>query len=67
MRFDDSAKTSEKIQRYGTQGRCTGPGTWEPFPVESPDRIDEVRAEVGLGTMAEYKLRFKNICKEDQR
>ena len=68
MRFQDDGKTkNERIQRYGTQGRCIGPGTWEPFPVESPDRINHIRAEVGLGTMAQYKSRFKGICKKDER
>ena len=67
MRFTDDMDTEKRIQRYGTQGRCTGPGTWEPFPVETPDRIDEIRAEVGLGSMADYKSRFKDICREDQR
>jgi len=67
MRFSDDAATERKLQRYGTQGRCTGPGTWEPFPIEEPDRIDEVRADVGLGTMEAYKSRFKTICTKDQR
>ena len=57
----------KRVQRYATQGRCSGPGAWEPFPVEEPDRIDEIRAEVGLGTLADYKSRFKDICQEDQR
>ena len=67
MRFEASTNIPKRLQRYGTQGRCTGPGTWEPFPVESPERIDDIRAEVGLETMTQYKSRFKNICKEDQR
>ena len=67
VQFGDGEDTPKKLQRYGTQGQCTGPGTWEPFPLETPERIDEIRAEVGLGSMAEYKSRFKNICKEDRR
>lgn len=67
MRFMNGDNLEKRLQRYGTQGRCTGPGTWEPFPVEEPDRIDKVRAEVGLGTIEAYKSRFKNICTEDQR
>lgn len=67
MRWTDGEDLEKRIQRYGTQGRCTGPGTWEPFPIEEPNRIDEVRAEVGLGTMEAYKSRFKTICTEDQR
>jgi len=67
MRMVDGIDIAKRVQRYGTQGRCTGPGTWEPFTVEAPDRIDEIRAEMNLGTMAEYQARFKDICKTDQR
>lgn len=67
IRFSDGVDGIKKLQRYATQGRCSGPGTWEPFPVEHPDKIDSIRAEVGLGTLAEYKTRFKTMCTEDQR
>ncbi|MGB0908273.1 MAG: DUF6624 domain-containing protein [Maricaulaceae bacterium] len=67
MQFEDDKSSNERLQRYGTQGRCTGTGTWEPFPVEAPNRIDEIRAEVGLGTIADYKSRFKGLCKMDER
>jgi hypothetical protein len=55
---------NRSLQRYGTQGRCTGPGTWEPFPVESPDKLDERRQAVGLMPEAEYQILFKDICRE---
>jgi len=67
MRFMDSDGLDERIQRYGTQGRCTGPGTWEPLPMEDPENIDVRRAEVGLGPIAEYKVRFKTLCTKDER
>lgn len=67
MRERDEVAFDKRVQRYGTQGRCTGPATWAPFPVEQPDMIDAVRAEVGLGSMADYKTMFKDMCKEDQR
>ncbi len=51
-----------KLQRYGTQGSCVGPGKWEPIPMEDPAQVDQRRADVGLSTMAEYKALFKNIC-----
>lgn len=40
-------------QRYGTQfvGKDSG---FEPYQLEDPARVDEWRAEVGLGTLAEY-------------
>lgn len=58
--FSDLSK--RKLQRYGTQGACTGPGTWAPIPMEEPDLVDVRRAAVGLGTMAEYVAVFKDIC-----
>ena len=41
-------------QRYGTQGRCTGPGKWTPRRLEDPERVDELRREVGLDKLADY-------------
>jgi hypothetical protein len=52
-----------KLQRYGTQGMCSGPGSWEPLPVENPDKLDERRAAIGLPPMAEYKKLFVTQCK----
>jgi len=43
MRFGDDNPPEDRIQRYGTQGRCTGPGTWEPLPMEDPENIDARR------------------------
>lgn len=54
--------SKRKLQRYGTQGTCTGPGIWEPLPMEEPARIDERRVAVGLESMADYIQRFKDIC-----
>ncbi|MBC8025244.1 MAG: hypothetical protein H7Y89_04585 [Steroidobacteraceae bacterium] len=53
-----------KVQRFGTQGQCSGPGTWDPHPVEDPAKLDERRREVGLEPLAEYQRAFKDICKE---
>lgn len=61
--FDRVAVAAKEPQRYGTQGRCTGPGTWEPWTCEEPERLDERRASVGLGSEAEYIAGFKNICR----
>jgi hypothetical protein len=60
-----SAKDPSKrtLQRYGTQGQCTAPGIWEPFPIEDEANVDLRRAEVGLPPLANYIARFKNICK----
>ena len=40
----------KKKQVYGTQLD----GKFEPQPIEDPDNVDKRRAEMGLGTMAEY-------------
>jgi CubicO group peptidase (beta-lactamase class C family) len=58
-----SDPTKRKPQRYGTQGSCTGPGTWEPLPIEDAFNVDKRRAEVGLPTLQEYIAVFKDICK----
>jgi hypothetical protein len=57
----DEAK--RKLQRFGTQGTCVGPGLWAPLPVENPDSLDQRRASVGLGPEAEYIALFKNVCR----
>lgn len=49
-------------QRYGTQGRCVGPGKWEPWPIEDETHVDDRRKSVGLGSMEEYKKMFLDIC-----
>ncbi len=49
-------------QRYGTQGRCVGPGAWQPWPIEDEIHVDERRKSVGLDSMVEYAKMFKDIC-----
>lgn len=51
-----------QLQRYGTQGACSGPGAWAPLPSEDPAHLDERRASVGLEPEAEYIKRFITIC-----
>lgn len=58
--FSDPSKMVP--QRYGTQGRCVGPETWEPWPIEDEVNVDKRRKSVGLGAMEEYKSMFKTIC-----
>lgn len=54
---------NRRPQRYGTQGECTGPGSWTPHPVEEPDKLEERRRAVGLFPMAEYLKMFQDICR----
>jgi len=59
---DRVATNAHQPQIFGTQGRCVGPGAWEPHPVAAPEGLEARRAEVGLESIAEYKTRFKTIC-----
>lgn len=60
--YDRVASAEGRPQRYGTQGRCVGPGEWQPNTLEDPEKIDEVRASVGLKPLEEYKKAFVDIC-----
>lgn len=57
--WDRVAVNTGNKQRYGTQGKCVGPGAWEPHAVEDPPNLEARRKEVGLQTMDEYKALFK--------
>ena len=60
--FDRVAIAQGRSQRYGTQGRCTGPAAWEPRDLEDPAAIDRIRAEAGLPPLAEYKATVARLC-----
>ena len=64
--YDRVAVNDRRLQRYGTQGFCTGPGKWTPRPIEDPEHVDEKRHAVGLPPMAEYIASFGDLCKEDE-
>ena len=55
---DRVAVNAGRPQTYGTQGRCVGPGDWQPRPLVDPGDLDRRRAEVGLTPIAEYRGRF---------
>jgi hypothetical protein len=61
--FDRIAVHEGRLQLYGTQGRCVGPGKWEPDPIENAELVDERRKAVGLGTMIENKRRLRDSCR----
>ena len=52
-----------KPQVYGTQFRLKDDGTYEPQPIEDPQRVDERRRSVGLVTLAEYAKRIGKSAK----
>lgn len=56
---DRIATADKNPQRYGTQGRCLDSGVWEEWQVEEPAKLDERRASVGLGPIAEYRTRIQ--------
>src|SRR5262249_37713821 len=57
------AVADKRPQRYGTQGRCTGPQQWEPNELESPADVNKLRAEVGLNTLEDYKKDVRRFCR----
>jgi len=60
--WDRIAHSEGRPQRYGTQGHCIGPGTWEPNPSEDPSHLDDRRMQMDLNPEGEYRKKFKDIC-----
>lgn len=54
--FDRVAIAEERPQRYGSQFHVD---THEPLPLEDEARVDELRASVGLTSLAVYRLRMQ--------
>lgn len=53
--LEDRVRIGEgRPQLYGTQFHANEQGELEPFPIEDQEQVDARRAEVGLGTLAEY-------------
>jgi hypothetical protein len=53
--LEDRVRVGEgRPQLYGTQFHANEQGELEPFPIEDQEQVDARRAEVGLGTLAEY-------------
>jgi len=60
--YDRLAVAENRPQRYGTQGRCAARNLWEPFELEDPARTDAWRAEVEIGSLAEYAAHMHQYC-----
>ncbi|MEM7309637.1 MAG: DUF6624 domain-containing protein [Planctomycetota bacterium] len=60
--YDRVARAEGRPQRYGTQGACAGPGRWEPHPLEDPERVDELRAAMGLEPLEAYVAFASKMC-----
>lgn len=59
--LDDAG--GRRPQRYGTQGQCVGKGEWQPYEAEDPAHLDQRRASVGLGSEADYRKQFVDLCR----
>lgn len=60
--WDRIAVSENRPQRYGTQGRCTGPGRWEPNEIEDRDRVEALREEAEIGSLVEYETHMQPHC-----
>lgn len=56
--YDRVADNAGRKQRFATQGRCVGPGDWQPFPVEDQANIEAIRKQAGLPPLSEYRTWF---------
>lgn len=56
--FDRIAVNNKRPQLYGTQGRCTSAGIWEPWNITAAEVLDERRMALGLQPQAEYNKSF---------
>jgi hypothetical protein len=67
--LDDRIRVFEgRKQRYGSQFDTDESGQLNPCPLEDPENIDSLRAEVGLGPMAEQIGRMRaDALKEGDR
>lgn len=59
---DRLAVAEDRPQRYGTQGRCVAEGVWEPDELEDPGRVQALRDEVDIGSLAEYTAHMHRYC-----
>lgn len=60
--WDRIAVSENRPQRYGTQGRCTAPGRWEPNEIEDMSRVEALREEAAIGTLVEYQAHMHPHC-----
>lgn len=59
--YDRVAVNTQKKQRFGTQGRCTEQG-WQAFPLETPEKLSELRKEAGLEPFETYQKKVNQYC-----
>ncbi len=59
---DRVAANAGQPQTYGTQMGCGPDGKPQLAPLAEPDRVDQLRAEAGLPTLAEYLAELEKVC-----
>lgn len=63
---DRVAVNNGEPQRYGTQARCVAGGGVEPAtPLVDEAGVDDLRAEAGMGPLADYFAEFGAGCAEE--
>lgn len=60
--YDRIAVGENRPQRYGSQGRCVAPGVWAPNDLEDSNRVQALRDENDLGSLAEYTAHMHQYC-----
>lgn len=60
--YDRLAVSENRPQRYGTQGQCVSKGVWEPNTLEDPVRVETLRDEADIGSLAGYTAHMHRLC-----
>lgn len=60
--WDRVAVGENRPQRYGTQGRCTSPGRWEPNEIEDREGVEARREVAEIGPLTEYEAHMQSQC-----
>ena len=60
--YDRVAVGENRPQRYGTQGVCVAKGVWEPNTLEDIERVQALRDEARIGSLADYTARMHRHC-----
>lgn len=60
--YDRLAVAENRPQRYGTQGVCVAKGVWEPNTLENPARVEALRDEAEIGSLADYTAHMHQLC-----
>lgn len=59
---DRVAVNEDRPQRYGTQGGCIATNVWAPDQLEDSERVQALRDDLELGSLAEYTAHMHQYC-----